>query len=40
MNDLSITGRHMAMYTCRSCGYQCAYPSRFVRCPVCGIKWG
>lgn len=29
-----------AMYVCRSCGYECAYPSRFWKCPVCGIKWG
>jgi len=29
-----------AMYICRACGAEIAYPSRFVRCPVCGIKWG
>lgn len=27
------------VYVCRSCGTECAYPQRFVRCPVCGIKW-
>lgn len=35
--DTSIAFR--AMYVCRSCGTECAYPQRFVRCPVCGIKW-
>lgn len=29
-----------AMYICRACGAEIAYPSHFVRCPVCGIKWG
>lgn len=28
-----------AMYVCRGCGTECAYPSRFIRCPSCGIKW-
>lgn len=28
------------MYICRGCGAEVAYPSRFIRCPVCGIKWG
>ena len=25
-----------AMYICRGCGAEIAYPQRFVRCPVCG----
>lgn len=29
----------MAMYVCRGCGTECAYPSRFTKCPVCGSKW-
>ncbi len=29
----------MAMYVCRGCGSECAYPSNFKKCPVCGIKW-
>lgn len=29
-----------AMYICRACGAEIAYPQRFIRCPVCGIKWG
>jgi rubrerythrin len=29
-----------AMYVCRACGYKCAYPSRYRKCPVCGIHWG
>lgn len=28
----------MAMYICRACGTEIAYPQRFVRCPVCGIR--
>ena len=28
-----------AMYICRGCGAEIAYPQRFVRCPVCGIKY-
>lgn len=38
MATRSITA-HRAPYVCRACGTECAYPSRFVRCPVCGIKW-
>lgn len=26
-------------YVCRGCGHECPYPSRFIKCPVCGIKW-
>ena len=40
MNDFSIVGRRMAIYVCRACGAECAYPARFKKCPVCGIKWG
>ena len=29
-----------AMYICRACGTEVAYPQRFIKCPVCGIKWG
>lgn len=36
---LTISHASRAMYVCRSCGTECAYPQRFVRCPVCGIKW-
>lgn len=28
-----------AMYICRGCGAEIAYPERFVKCPVCGIKF-
>lgn len=27
-----------AMYICRGCGTEIAYPQRFLRCPVCKIK--
>lgn len=27
-------------YTCRGCGTVIAYPERFKKCPVCGIKGG
>lgn len=40
MDNFNNVGRRMAMYVCRGCGYECAYPSRFRKCPVCGIKWG
>lgn len=40
MEDTILGGRRMAMYVCRGCGTECAYPSRFSKCPVCGIKWG
>ncbi|UVF79170.1 hydrogenase maturation nickel metallochaperone HypA [Gordonia mangrovi] len=29
-----------AMYICRGCGAEVAYPDRYTKCPVCGIKWG
>jgi len=29
-----------AMYICRGCGAEVAYPERYKKCPVCGIKWG
>lgn len=29
----------MAAYVCRGCGTECPNPQRFIRCPVCGIKW-
>ncbi len=28
----------MAMYVCRGCGTEIAYPARFRKCPVCGIR--
>jgi len=28
-----------AMYICRGCGGEIAYPDRFVKCPMCGIKF-
>jgi len=40
MNEWSMTGRRMAMYHCRVCGYETAYQARFKCCPVCGVKWG
>lgn len=40
MDRISMIGSRMAMYVCRGCGTECAYPSRFKKCPVCGIKWG
>lgn len=27
-----------AMYICRGCGTEIAYPQRFTKCPVCGIR--
>jgi len=30
----------MAMYICRACGAEVAYPEKYSKCPVCGIKWG
>lgn len=27
-----------AIYICRACGAEIAYPQRFVRCPDCGIR--
>lgn len=38
MLDVMITPK--AMYVCRSCGAEIASPGSFIRCPVCGIKWG
>lgn len=32
----AITG--WAMYICRGCGGEIAYPQRFTRCPMCGIR--
>ncbi len=29
----------MSMYICRSCGAEVAYPDKYRKCPVCGIKW-
>lgn len=29
-----------AMYICRGCGAEIAYPNRFKKCPVCGINLG
>lgn len=26
-------------YTCRGCGHVSTYKDRFIKCPVCGIKW-
>lgn len=40
MNSFARIPGRMAMYVCRGCGYECADRSRFVKCPVCGIKWG
>lgn len=30
--------RRWAMYVCRGCGTEIAYPQRFIRCPVCRIR--
>lgn len=38
--SLRSFGIRFAAYVCRSCGTEIAYPSRFRRCPVCGIKMG
>ena len=35
-----LTGLVKAPYICRGCGAEVAYPERFKKCPVCGIKWG
>lgn len=40
MDFSSMNLAPMAMYVCRGCGTEVAYPSRFWKCPVCGIKWG
>ncbi len=40
MNDLFSSGRRMAMYVCRGCGYECANKGAYRKCPVCGIHWG
>lgn len=40
MFDFQFPTRRMAMYICRGCRAEVAYPERFIRCPVCGIKWG
>lgn len=37
MGDPRATRR---AYVCRGCGTQIAYPQRFVKCPVCGIRFG
>lgn len=34
----SIRQALQAMYICRSCGAEVAYPQRFTKCPVCGIN--
>jgi recombinational DNA repair protein RecR len=34
----NLLDRQRAMYVCRGCGTEIAYPQRFVRCPVCGIR--
>lgn len=39
MAIFTFRGTARAMYICRACGAECAYPSNFVRCPSCGIKW-
>lgn len=39
MNGLPRTRLLRAMYVCRACGTECADPSRFRKCPVCGISW-
>lgn len=39
MHMFSMNSLRMAMYVCRACGYECAYPNRFRKCPVCGIAW-
>ncbi|MEY9951023.1 DNA-directed RNA polymerase subunit RPC12/RpoP [Leifsonia sp. EB34] len=39
VNAFTRHQRHRAMYVCRGCGTE-VYKDRFVRCPVCGIKWG
>lgn len=40
MYKFLLAAERFAMYVCRGCGYECAYPARFKKCPVCGIKWG
>ena len=40
MHGFSMTGRRMAMYVCRGCGYECGNKSAYKKCPVCGIHWG
>lgn len=36
----TISAAMKAMYICRGCGAEVAYPEKYVKCPVCGIKWG
>lgn len=38
--NVMIKPFEFAMYLCRACGAEVAYPQKYVRCPVCGIKWG
>jgi rubrerythrin len=38
-NQLRTVRLNLAAYVCRGCGTEIAYPSRFPKCPVCGIKW-
>lgn len=38
MNRLDLD-LNFAMYICRACGAEVAYHQKYVRCPVCGIKW-
>jgi DNA-directed RNA polymerase subunit RPC12/RpoP len=35
---LPRTAPTRAMYICRGCGTEIAYPQRFLKCPVCGIR--
>lgn len=32
--------RALTRYVCRGCGTEIMYPTKYVRCPVCGIKGG
>jgi len=39
MFDHLEPGRSWAPYVCRGCGTEIAYKDRFLKCPVCGIKF-
>ncbi|WP_268788635.1 hypothetical protein [Rathayibacter sp. Leaf296] len=37
-NSASSRPQRFAMYICRGCGGEIAYPQRFRTCPMCGIR--
>lgn len=35
-----IRMQQLAMYICRGCGGEIAYPQKYRKCPMCGISLG